>query len=41
MIKEEYDIIMQDYLNILRQNFELQRELAGSPHIRLVKRSNK
>ena len=41
MIKEEYDIIMQDYLNILRQNFELQRELADSPHIRLVKRSNK
>lgn len=40
-LKKEYDLLMQNYLNILRQNFELQRELADSPHIRLVKRSDK
>ena len=41
MLKKEYDVLMQDYLNILRQNFELQADLADSSHIRLVKGSEK
>ena len=39
-LKKEYDLLMQDYLNILRQNFELQTELADSSHIMLVKESD-
>ena len=40
-LKKEYDRLMQDYLNILRQNFELQLELVDSSNIRLVKGSDK
>lgn len=29
-LKKEYDLLMEDYLNILRQNFELQSELVDS-----------
>lgn len=39
-LKKEYDLLMQNYLNILRQNFELQTELADSSHIMLVKESD-
>lgn len=37
---KEYDLLMQDYLNILRQNFELQSELADSSNTILVKESD-
>ncbi|MGB2786262.1 hypothetical protein [Psychrobacter sp.] len=40
-LKKEYDLLMQNYLNILRQNFELQSELVDSSSIRLVKESDK
>ncbi len=40
-LKKEYDILMQNYLNILRQNFELQLELVDSSSIGLVKESDK
>lgn len=40
-LKKEYDLQMQNYLNILRQNFELQSELMDSSSIGLVKESNK
>lgn len=40
-LKKEYDLLMQNYLNILRQNFELQSELMDSSSIGLVKESNK
>ena len=40
-LKKDYDILMQDYLNILRQNFELQSELVNSSNIRLVKGSDR
>lgn len=40
-LKKEYDLLMQDYLNILRQNFEFQAELADFSHMSLVKGSNK
>lgn len=40
-LKKEYDLLMQDYLNILRQNFELQLELVDSSNIKLVKESDK
>lgn len=39
-LKKEYDILMQDYINILRQNFELQSEFVNSSNIGLVKRSD-
>ncbi|MBE0440508.1 hypothetical protein EI164_00235 [Psychrobacter sp. FME13] len=39
-LKKEYDLLMQDYLNILRQNFELQSELADSSNTILVKGSD-
>ncbi len=39
-LKKEYDFLMQDYLNILRHNFELQAELADSSHITLIKGSD-
>lgn len=40
-LKKEYDLLMQNYLNILRQNFELQSELVDSSSIGLVKESDK
>ena len=40
-LKKEYDLLMQNYLNILRLNFELQSELMDSSSIGLVKESNK
>ena len=40
-LKKEYDLLMQNYLNILRQNFELQSELVDSSSIGLVKKSDK
>lgn len=40
-LKKEYDLLMQDYLNILRQNFELQLEPVDSSNIRLIKESDK
>lgn len=40
-LKKEYDILMQNYLNILRQNFELQLELVDSSSTGLVKESDK
>lgn len=39
-LKKEYDLLMQDYLNVLRQNFELQSELADSSNTILVKGSD-
>lgn len=39
-LKKEYNLLMQDYLNILRQNFELQSKQVDSSNIRLVKRSD-
>lgn len=40
-LKKEYDLLMQDYLNILRQNFELQSQLEKSSNIILVREDNK
>ena len=40
-LKKEYDLLMQNYLNILRQNFELQSGLVDSSSIGLVKKSDK
>lgn len=40
-LRKEYDLLMQDYLNILRQNFEFQSELVDFSNIQLVKRSDK
>ncbi|MBH0086604.1 hypothetical protein I6E84_10285 [Psychrobacter sp. SCQQ22] len=40
-LKKEYDLLMQDYLNILRQNFELQSELVDSSNARLVRGADK
>lgn len=40
-LKKEYDLLMQNYLNILRQNFELQSGLLDSSSIGLVKKSDK
>lgn len=40
-LKKEYDLLMQNYLNILRQNFELQSELVDSSSIGLVKEYDK
>ena len=39
-LKKEYDLLMQDYLNILRQNFELQSEIESSSNTILVKGSD-
>lgn len=39
-LKKEYDLLMNDYLNVLRQNFELQTELSDYSHIQLVKHPN-
>ena len=40
-LKKEYDLLMQNYLNILRQNFELQSELVDSSSIGFVKEYDK
>ena len=39
-LKKEYELLMQDYLNILRHNFELQSELENSSNTILVKGSD-
>ena len=41
MLRKEYDLLMQDYLSILRQNFELQSELVDSSNIELVEKSDR
>lgn len=35
--KKEYDLLMNDYLNILKQNFELQVQLSKDDDIQLVR----
>lgn len=35
--KKEYDLLMNDYLNILKQNFELQVQLSEDDDIQLVR----
>lgn len=40
-LKKEYDLLMQNYLNILQQNFELQSGLMDSSSVRLVKEFGK
>ncbi len=39
-LRKEYDLLMQDYLNILRQNFELQSQLEKPSNTILVREDN-
>lgn len=40
-LTKEYELLMQDYLNILRENFEIKANAANSSHIKLIKELEK
>jgi succinate dehydrogenase/fumarate reductase flavoprotein subunit len=40
-LKEEYDILMGEYLNVVRRNFELETGMADSKDVKLIRMSNK
>lgn len=39
-LKLEYDLLMTDYLNVVRRNFELETGLSDSQDIKLVSIDN-
>jgi len=40
-LKQEYDLLMTEYLNVVRRNFELEADLLNSENARLVRMPNK
>jgi hypothetical protein len=40
-LKEEYDILMGEYLNVVRRNFELETGMAESKNVKLIRIPNK
>ena len=39
-LKEEYDLLMSEYLNVVRRNFELETGLAESKNVKLIRLPN-
>ncbi len=40
-LKQEYDLLMGEYLNVVRRNFELETGLAESKNVKLIRMPNK